>query len=205
MALHQALFKEKQTIVVTAKTLRQASFLFKKILIYLRDVRSVKFEVKIVGTEEQTKLTLYLENGSQILCLPGSPDTIRGVSAVDLLLVDEAAMCSDDLFQALTPMLAVSGGRMILLSTPNGKMGFFYEIWSRWLEQGEKSGWTGITLRASENPRISPDFLRLERETKSPIRYRTEYECEFLDTEEQLISTEMIDALKNSDVPILNL
>jgi hypothetical protein len=50
--------------------------------------------------------------------LPGTEATIRGFSAVSLLLVDEAARCSDELYLAIRPMLAVSDGTLWLMSTP---------------------------------------------------------------------------------------
>jgi len=52
--------------------------------------------------------------------LPGSEATIRGFSAVALLRVDQAARVSDDLYVAIRPMLAVSGGKLWLMSTPSG-------------------------------------------------------------------------------------
>jgi hypothetical protein len=204
MALHRAIYNPHKTVVVTAKSLRQSVMLFRKITGFLNDIKW-QFRTTITGIEEQTKLTIYFENGSCILCLPGSPDTIRGVSSVDLLLVDEAALCSDDLFQAVIPMLAVSKGQMVMLSTPNGRAGYFYEIWLQWEKDGIDSGWQGIKLPALLNRRIERSFLDQQKKTLSPLRYKTEFECEFLDADEQLISSEMIEALKDSGVPILTL
>jgi hypothetical protein len=45
------------------------------------------------------------------------------------LIVDEASRVQDALYQGIRPMLAVSGGRIVLLSTPWGKRGFFFEEW----------------------------------------------------------------------------
>src|ERR1017187_8688007 len=70
------------------------------------------------------EISLELPNGSRIVGLPGTEATIRGFSAVSLLLVDEAARCSDELYLAIRPMLAVSDGTLWLMSTPFGKRGF---------------------------------------------------------------------------------
>src|SRR6187399_10424 len=70
-----------------------------------------------------------LANGSEIIALPDSEETIRGFSAPRLIVVDEAAFASEDVFKALEPMLTVSNGTFILLSTPNGQSGYFYEQW----------------------------------------------------------------------------
>ena len=77
------------------------------------------------------EISLALPNGSRIVGLPGTEATVRGFSAVSLLLVDEAARVSDDLYMAMRPMLAVSGGELWLMSTPFGKRGFFYDAWER--------------------------------------------------------------------------
>jgi hypothetical protein len=70
-----------------------------------------------------------LTNGSRIVSLPAGEETIRGFSAVSLLVIDEAARVSDDLYFAVRPMLATSGGSLVALSTPLGQRGFFFEAW----------------------------------------------------------------------------
>src|SRR5215472_10520634 len=82
-----------------------------------------------LGSPMKARLTvheLHLANHSSVVCLPCREDTIRGYSNVSLLVIDEAARVPDDLYRAVRPMLAVSGGRMVCLSTPYGKRGFFY-------------------------------------------------------------------------------
>ena len=54
-------------------------------------------------------------------------------------------------------MLAVGGGKLVLMSTPAGKRGHFCEAW-----HGVGDGWERIKLLASECPRISLDFLEEE-------------------------------------------
>lgn len=75
---------------------------------------------------------------------------MRGFSAVSLLLVDEAARASEELYLAIRPMLAVSEGSLWLMSTPCGKRGFFYE-------SGARGGaeWERIRVPATECTRIS--------------------------------------------------
>ena len=54
-------------------------------------------------------ISLQLPNGSRIVGLPGKEATVRGFSAVSLLLIDEAARVEDAMYKALRPMLAVGG------------------------------------------------------------------------------------------------
>jgi hypothetical protein len=116
--------------------------------------------------------------------LPGTEKTIRGFSGAALLIVDEASRVADELYFAVRPMLAVSGGALMMLSTPYGKRGIFFEEWS----QGE--GWERYEVPARECPRIPASFLE-EEERSLPARvYRQEYECSFEDTEDQVFSYE---------------
>jgi hypothetical protein len=74
--------------------------------------------------------SLLFPNGSRIVGLPGTEATVRGFSAVSLLLIDEAARVEDELYKMLRPMLAVGDGDLWLMSTPCGKRGFFYDVWA---------------------------------------------------------------------------
>lgn len=74
-----------------------------------------------------------------------------------LLLADEASRIPDALYHAVTPMLAVSGGRLIALSTPYGQRGWWHEAWTA----GE--GWERIKITARDCPRIPAVWLEEER------------------------------------------
>jgi hypothetical protein len=102
---------------------------------------------------------MELANGSRIEALPGTEKTIRGFSGAALLMVDEAARVAEELYYAIRPMLAVSGGRLMMLSTPAGKRGVFFEAWSG----GESSAWERYEVRAEECERIPASFLEEER------------------------------------------
>ncbi len=101
---------------------------------------------------------LSLTNGSRIVCLPCKEETIRGYSDVSLLIIDEAARVPDDLYRAVRPMLATSNGRLICLSTPYGKRGFFYDCWANGGDD-----WLRIEIPADQGRRITPEFLAQER------------------------------------------
>jgi hypothetical protein len=71
-------------------------------------------------------------------------------------------------------MLAVSDGRMICLSTPHGKRGFFWDAW----EHGGDD-WLRIRVSADRIPRISATFLEAERRAMGQSWFRQEYFCSF--------------------------
>jgi hypothetical protein len=115
-----------------------------------------------------------LPNASRIVGLPEKENTIRGFSAVGLMIIDEASRVSDDMYHALRPMLAVGGDALWLMSTAIGKRGFFYREWA-----GNKT-WVRVKATAEECPRIPRAFLEEERATLSEDKFRHEYNCEFL-------------------------
>jgi hypothetical protein len=137
---------------------------------------------------------MQLENGSRIEALPGSERTIRGFSGAALLIVDEAARVDDALYFAVRPMLAVSGGALMMLSSPAGRRGVFYEEWT------EGMGWERYEIPAAEVPRISEEFLEEERRAL-PLRiFRQEYECSFEETDDQLFSYEDVEGAITDEV-----
>jgi hypothetical protein len=119
--------------------------------------------------------------------LPGSGDTIRGFSAVTLLLVDEAARVPDDLYMAVRPMVVVSSGGLWLMSTPNGKRGFFWEAWERGGPEWEKVAVTGYDC-----PRIPKEALEDERQTMGERKFRQEFLCEFGEVEDGVFDTDVV-------------
>ena len=123
-----------------------------------------------------TQLTLELSNGSRIVSLPTSEGGIRSYSGVRLLVVDEASRVPDDLYRAVRPMLAVSRGRLICMSTPFGKRGFFYDEWT------SAHHWERVEIKATDCPRIGQAFLDEEREAIGERWFAQEYLCEFVDT-----------------------
>jgi hypothetical protein len=115
-----------------------------------------------------------LRNRSRIVALPGSESTTRGFSAPSLVLVDEAAQVSDGLYCSVRPLLAVSGGQLILLSTPRGKRGAFWHAWDR------EPGWHRIKVTADQCLRIAPEFIERERLAIGDWWVGQEYYGEFL-------------------------
>jgi hypothetical protein len=180
LALHRALYTPKSLVLVLAPSIRQSSLLFKTIVEYYRQMG------RPVASEIETALTVTLANGSRIVSLPGKEGTIRGFSGVSLLILDEAARVDIDLYIAVRPMLAVSHGRIILLSTPHGKRGFFWEEW----DQG--TDWLKIRVEATECPRISKEFLEQEKRDLGERWYRQEYCCEFEESEDALFRWDTI-------------
>jgi len=188
-AIHDALYTPDSLVLLLSPSLRQSGELFKKVM------RLYNAAGRSLPGDAATALQLTLPNGSRVIALPGKEETIRGFSGVTRLIVDEAARVPDDLYRAVRPMLAVSGGRLIVLSTPFGKRGFFHREWT---EGGD--GWKRVEVPATACPRISAAFLAEERTALGDWWYRQEYGCEFVETTDQVFSFDDVQRALTSDV-----
>src|SRR5262245_23835619 len=167
LALAEALFFPARKVLLLSRSHRQAQELYRLAADFFRRLPN-RPDARLTADE------LELGNKSRILCLPCREETIRGYAHVDLLVIDEAARVPDLLYRALRPMLAGPDGRLICLSTPYGRRGFFYEAWAN-----GGADWKRIEVPASQVPRIKPEFLAEERRQTSASWFRQEYECSF--------------------------
>lgn len=186
LAVRQAL-DDPGLILCASPSQRQSTELYRKI-------RAALVTLK-VEFESETLTRLETANGSRIVVLPGTEATIRGYSAPKLVLLDEAARVSDDLYAAVRPMLAAGNGRLVALSSPWGRRGWFFNAF----EHGGE-GWERYRVPAVECPRISAEFLAEELRELGPLRFKSEYECEFVDEAESLFPSGLIEAALTDEV-----
>ncbi len=190
LALHQAIYKPDSLILLLSPSLRQSQELFRK----LQDFYNALDSDSLPQAVEESALRMELSNGSRIIALPGKEATIRGFSGVSLLVIDEASRVPDELYQAIRPMLAVSGGRIVLLSTPFGKRGFFHSEWT------DGDGWQRTKITADLCPRIDKEWLERERQMIGDWWYLQEYFCEFVETSDSVFSYDDIQMAISSDI-----
>jgi hypothetical protein len=195
LALKVALLEPPATVLLLSPTLRQSGELFRDKV--LRAYQALGQPVP--ATKRPTQLSLELTNGSRIISLPESEAGIRGYSGVALLVIDEAARVSESLYAAVRPMLSVSKGRLLALSTPFGKRGWFYEAWTG------AGVWQRICVKATDCPRIDPAFLAEERESIGERWFNQEYLCSFEDMIGAVFRAEDIDAALDPNLAPLEL
>jgi hypothetical protein len=173
MALWTALYSAPALVLVVSPSQRQSGELFRSIMAFYRRLADAP------ALPAENVLRAEFANGSRIISLPGSSVTTRGYSKASLVVIDEAARVEDDLIAALRPAMAVTegGGRLIALSTPFGRRGWFYEAW----ENGGED-WHRVRVPASECPRISPEFLESELKALGLLAFGEEYQLEFNDS-----------------------
>lgn len=154
-------------------------------------------ELALPAIVQESALRVELENGSRVIALPGSESTTRGYSAATLAIIDEAARVPDPLIAAIRPSLAVTDGRLIALSTPAGRRGWFFANWTT------GQGWERTEVTAGDCARISAAFLEDERRELGEFAYAAEYLCEFQDVESTVFASELIQrALANDLTPL---
>lgn len=189
LALHQAAYHPGSDVLLVSRSERQSGELFVKVSQFYRRLRPVE-------AVKELALSIELVNGSRIIALPGDGDTIRGYSAPSLVIIDEASRVPDDVLAACLPMLVANNGRLVCLSTPRGKRGFFYE---RFIS--DDPAWERINARACDSPRISPEALVEQLASLGPRLYAQEFENQFLEETDQVFSADSIEAMFLDDDP----
>jgi len=125
-AIWQALFYKNKNILIIATKLAVAQNFVKKVKVALQALPPWLMLSPITSNNKQQ---VVLGNGSSIKAIPTSEDAGRS-EALSLLIIDEAAFVRnfDELWTGLYPTLS-TGGRAIILSTPNGVGGQYYDLW----------------------------------------------------------------------------
>jgi hypothetical protein len=188
-AVYRAYTSPKSLILIASPSERQSAEL-------LRKASEMVSRLGIVPRGDgHSAISLLFPNGSRIVGLPGAEGTVRGFSAVSLLLIDEASRMEDAMYKSLRPVLAVGGGDLWLMSTPYGRRGFFYEAWTHGGED-----WKRVQVPATECERIPKDFLEEERRTLGAMWFRQEYLCEFMDSGAGVFDRDLVEAALDDDL-----
>lgn len=223
IALEDACAAPDTLVLLVSRSMRQSGELFRKVKQFYALTRPLPLI-------QDSMLSLELENHSRIISLPGTEGTIVGYSKVTRLILDEAARIADATYYAVRPMLALSGGSLLCLSTPFGQRGFFYEAWhgqpqdEQPLDQAAVEAvladlgmtvdavdptltadtreyhWSRTKVPAPESRRLSPRFLANERRKIPDLWFRQEWLCEFVALGGQVFRREDIDAMLSDDV-----
>jgi Terminase large subunit, T4likevirus-type, N-terminal len=189
IALSTVIQQPHALVLMLSVSQRQSSELFRTLMGFARQVPGAP------AIQAESALRCEWANGSRVLALPGTERTTRGYAGADLVIIDEAARVEDELLAAVRPTMATkANARLIALSTPFGKRGWWYEAWT-----GDEP-WHRIKVSASDCPRISKEFLAEELRTLGALRFSEEYELQFVDDITNVFSTTAIDRCFTHDV-----
>jgi hypothetical protein len=191
-ALHRAYMEPGSLVLVASPSERQSGEFLRKV-----EEFAVRLGIRPRG-DGDNELSLQLPNESRIVGLPAMEATVRGFSAVSLLIIDEAARVPDAMYKALKPVLALKDGDLWLISTPYGKRGFFYE---KWAHGGDR--WERMAVPATECSRISKNYLEEERSELGPVWFRQEYMCEFVENGAGVFDRDIVEGAITEELAIL--
>ncbi len=185
-ALHTAIRHAGSLSLIIAPGQRQSQEVFKRVA---DDVGRLG-----IRCPELNKSGLTLDNGSRILALPGTGSTIRGYSKVMLAVIDEAAFVVPELFAAVRPMLLVSGGDLLVMSTPFLKGDYFDTEWNR-----DDGVWQRVQVLTEECQWMPADQLAkklaLERASLPPVLFDREYRCIPMESSNLMFSEDVLNRM----------
>jgi len=106
-----------------------------------------------VGTNNTKKIEF--SNGSWAEAKASSPDAGRGES-LTMLILDETAFIKDDedIWMGAGMALSQTGGKCIMISTPNGTGNLYYKTWKQSINTNHDNpeDFVGTTVHWTENP-----------------------------------------------------
>ena len=197
-AVWMALFRKDKSILVIATKLAVAQNFIKKVKIALSGIPKWLWITEITTKNTQA---IEFSNGSMIKAVPTSEDAGRS-EALSLLIVDEAAFIRnfDELWKGLYPTLS-TGGRAILVSTPNGTGGQYYDIYHG-AEQGDNE-FNPIKLPWDVHPERDDSWFEKEAKNLNKQQIAQELLCDFQASGDTFLTTEDIQKLRmNIHTPI---
>jgi hypothetical protein len=139
---------------------------------------------------------LYLENGSRLTVAPCTEP--RGYH-VNMMIEDEASQVPHEVYMAARPTVIAKRGRYLMLSTPKGKTGHFWDVWN------EQANWLKIKATYRDTKRYTADDLeRIERDRveMGAEWFSQEWECAFVQVAGQIISETSIMAARMDGIAL---
>ena len=182
---HEMAFRPGSLSVFAAPSQRQSA----------EAVRRVRAFLAVAGVKLATSnvFGLETEGGSRVIALPGSDDSVRGLSVDAMVVADEAARLTPELLAALRPMRARHSrtSRFVMLSTAWSTTDPFWQVWA----DAEDTSWLRIRATADTIDRYSDGFLRAEERALGRRAFRREYYGEPLGSDAAAFDAGAIEAM----------
>lgn len=144
--------------------------------------------LKIVKKSNASDLRIESIFGTVLQFFSGeAPTSIRGNTISDILIIDEAAYFPDILsngediwYNVIQPTTKVRCKKVIMISTPAGKRGFFFNFYNKALNG--KEGYFCMTRTIYDDKLASEEYIKDMKESTPSKFFAQEYECIFLDS-----------------------
>ena len=161
---HSAMFMPGSLSVVACPTQQQSA----------EAVRKVKEMVLKAGATlvSDNVYALELGNGSRVKALPGSDDSVRGLTVDAWIVADEAARLTPELIAALRPMRAQRpDARFVMLSTAWSRTDPFWTAWA-----SDDPSWLRFQVTVDLDATLyDAAYLAKERHALGEAAYRREF------------------------------
>ena len=192
-AVWQAAFYKEKNILIIATKLAVAQNFIRKVKTYIKSMPKWLLVPIITANNKQQ---VEFSNGSQIKAVPTSEDAGRS-EALSLLIVDEAAFVRnfDELWMGLYPTLS-TGGRAILLSTPNGVGGQYHEIYTK--ADRKENEFNPIKLLWDVHPERDEEWFNKETKNMSQKQVAQELLCDFSSSGDTFLTAEVLESVRLS-------
>ena len=165
--------KPLQTVWYVAPSYRMAKgIVWRKLKYKLMDLRWVR---KV----NETELTIYLKNGSEI-SLKGAEngDSLRG-RAINFLCMDEIADIDPEVFfEVLRPALSDTNGHALFAGTPRGINNWSYDIYN--IEKDYPENWRSWQYRTVDGGFVPESEIETARNELDQRQFEQEYLANFL-------------------------
>ncbi|MGI9571997.1 MAG: terminase large subunit domain-containing protein [Candidatus Actinomarinaceae bacterium] len=190
-----AIFQKEKNILIIATKLAVAQNFIIKVKTMIRSLPKWLLLPEIVANNKQM---IQFNHGSQIKAIPTSEDAGRS-EALSLLIVDEAAFVRnfDTIWTGIYPTIS-TGGRVIILSTPNGAGGQYYKLYTQ--AEAGLNEFNAIRLPWDVHPERGDDWFAKTTANMSKRQIAQEFLCDFTTSGDTFLDTDALDLLRKTIV-----
>jgi hypothetical protein len=195
-AVWMAIFQKEKNILIIATKLSVAQNFINKVKTMIRSLPSWMLLAEIV---EDNKQKIKFSHGSEIKAVPTSEDAGRS-EALSLLIIDEAAFVRnfDTIWTGIYPTIS-TGGRVIILSTPNGVGGQYHKLYVD--AEAGLNEFNPINLPWSVHPERDNEWFEKTTKNLNKRQIAQEYLCDFAISGETFLDLNSIEWLRTNIRP----
>jgi hypothetical protein len=195
-AVWMALFQREKSILIIATKLSVAQNFITKVKSMIRSLPKWIMLPEIVANNKQM---VQFSHGSQIKAIPTSEDAGRS-EALSLLIVDEAAFVRnfDTIWTGIYPTIS-TGGRVIILSTPNGVGGQYYKLYTD--AEAGLNEFNAMKIPWEVHPERDSEWFTKTTANMSKRQIAQEYLCDFTTSGETFMGQADLEWVKSMIEP----
>ena len=179
----QCVFASKdspETVLCIANKLEQAQEIIIKIRDFLEQVPRWMWGADFFSTDpnseknlksiflKDAKGELKLFNGCRVIARASGPNAARGISAVSVLILDEAAFIEEGVAvftTAAATMASNPNSKTVMVSTPNGRDELYYNTYRQAL--AKENNFVAVQFRWYQDPRFNKNLVWKKKDSET--------------------------------------